>query len=271
MDKKILIGGGVVVVLIVGFVVIKMRNAPNDEEQASGVMQMDTGYLSALAPSSGGMTSGNYGSGGGQMPIDAGSLGSLDGGLSSGSAGNAGNGGATDFAGGFDIMSLFSSMFKGQQANDTLAITTSADVNRYSIATGGYNFDSAVLAGIVGTDGTATVKHENGNTVVTNTPGADPYQQIINNLYQTNLKRDPDLAGSVYWKNALMNNSISITGINQWMRESAEYRAINTPKQVVTAPANAPPAETGYLQSTTVTTVENVDGQQAVVTTARRT
>lgn len=254
MNKTILIGGGVAVVAVIAFIAVKARNAPSDAEQASGVQLMpDTGYMSMLAPSSGGSSSGDYGAGGiGQMP----------------SMSEEGNSGSSDYAGGFDMMSLFASMFKGQQENEKYGIASSADVNKYSIQTGGYNFDSAVLAGIIGTDGVATVKHDGNTTTVTNTPNADPYQAIINNIYKTNLGRDPDLAGSVYWKNALMNNNISITGIVDMIHTSPEYQNQHQPT-ATNQGKYTPPPESGYQQSTTTTTTDPETG--AVVTTAKRT
>lgn len=254
MDNKILIGGAVIAVGVVVFIAVKLRSAQSTEETAASAPQMmpDSGYFSALAPSSGGITSGDYGASGGfgglpSMPDES-------------------NSGSSDQGGGFDLASLFAAMFKGQQENDKLAITSSAATNQYAIASGSYNYDSSVLASIVGANGTAQVKHENGGTIITNTPGADPYQAIINDIYKTHLGRAPDLAGGTFWKNQLMNKSESITSIVNSITLSDEYKRKNAPPVTV----KYVPYEDYVPPVVTSNTTVNEQGQAVVTQTKRQ-
>jgi hypothetical protein len=226
MDKKILIGGGIAAVVVIGFVIVKMRSTPApDESYNEASMMPDTGYFSGLGPVSGGASSG-------------------------GAPSVAGNSGSTDEGGGFDIGSLFAKMFESQ-----------AETNQLSIITGGYNYDSAVLASIVGADGSANVTHGAGGTTVTNTPGADAYQKIVDDLYKTNLGRAADTAGSAYWKNALMNQNLSINSINDLFKSSSEYQNKNSSVQL--KPTAIPPpittrTEEKQADGSTVVTVNKI-------------
>lgn len=226
MDKRILIGGGIAAAVLVGFVVVKSRSnsaQAAQEAEASMVPELmpDTGYFSSMSPISGG----NAG-----MSSDPGI-----GGLSV-----AGNSGSGDSGGGFDLAAVLSGMFSSQ-----------AEVNKLGVITNGHNYDSAVLASIVGTDGVATVSHSSTGTTISNTPNADSYTKIINDIYQTQLKRAPDTGGLAFYKNALMNGNVSISGIVNDIKGSAEAKAVNTPKAPIGSTYKTSEVSDGVVKTVT--------------------
>lgn len=222
MDKKILIGGGVAAVAVVVVIVMRSRSSAKRAQEAEDSMMPettpDTGYFSNMSPISGGMSSdGQYSAGGG------GASGISD----------PANSGSSGTGGGFDLAAILSGMFSSQ-----------AEVNKMSVIAGEHNYDSSVLASIVGSDGQATVSHSATGTVVTNTPNADAYTKIINDMYQQQLKRAPDVGGLAFWKNSLINGNVSIATIQKEFQTSPEYIASHTTQNTTSTTSSTGVVET---------------------------
>lgn len=200
MDKKILIGGAVVIgVAGVLFVVAKVRAAKaaaasDGAAQTTPQSMNDTGYFSSLSPTSGGASSAGYVA---SSPADP------------------GNSGSTDTGGGFDIGTLLTGLFTSQTTQNHDAVTLNAQ-----------NYDSAVLASVVGKNGSATVTHNaTGSTV--QTASTDPYDAIISDLYQKNLGRAADSGGLTFYKNQMQNAGASATQVTGWIQQSDEYKKLH--------------------------------------------
>lgn len=195
MDKKVLIiGGGAAAALIVGVLVVKRAQANAQESaQQSTPVYADMGFMSALAPSSGGMSSAV---------------------TTSGPASDSGGSG-----GGFDISTVLSALITSQAQTQTHATNTS-----------GGNTDAAILAAIVGNNGSATVSHSTAGTTITNQPSGDLYDQALTELYKKEFNRAPDAGGMAFWKNAMMNQGVSIVHIQDEFEHSDEYKKLHPEK-----------------------------------------
>lgn len=191
MDKKVLIiGGGAAAALIVGVLVMKRANANAQESaQQSTPVYADMGFMSSLAPSSGGVSS---------AAVESGS--------------NASSGGS----GGFDISTVLGALITSQTQTQTHATNTS-----------GGNTDAAILAAIVGSNGSATVSHSTSGTTIVNQPSGDLYDQALTDLYKKEFNRAPDPGGMAFWKNAMMNQGVSIVHIQDEFEHSPEYKKLH--------------------------------------------
>jgi hypothetical protein len=192
MDKKVLIiGGGAAAALIVGVLVMKRANANAQESaQQSTPVYADMGFMSSLAPSSGGVSS---------AVVDSGS-----------------NGGSGGSSGGFDISTVLGAL-----------ITSQKDTQTHETTTSGGNTDAAILAAIVGSNGSATVSHSTSGTTIVNQPSGDLYDQALTDLYKKEFNRAPDPGGMAFWKNAMMNQGVSIVHIQDEFEHSTEYKKLH--------------------------------------------
>lgn len=192
MEKKtLLIGGGVAAALVVGVLVMKRANANAQESaQQSTPVYADMGFMSALAPSSGGISSG-----------------SVDTTSGSGSGGGSG---------GFDISTVLGALITSQGKTQSEATQVS-----------GGNTDAAILAAIVGGNGSATVSHSSTGTTITNQPGGDLYDQTLTQLYKQEFNRAPDASGMAFWKDAMMNRGYSISEVKADFEKSPEYKKLH--------------------------------------------
>lgn len=189
MDKKYLyIGGGVAAVLVVGVIAVKHAKANTQESaQQSTPVYADMGFMSSLAPSSGG--------------------------ISSGSSDTSSGGGNSSGGSGFDIGTFLGAMLTSQKETQTQATQTS-----------GGNTDAAILAAIVGGNGSATVSHSSTGTTIVNQPSGDLYDQALADLYKKEFNRAPDAGGMAFWKNAMMNQGVSIVDVTKQFEQSDEYK-----------------------------------------------
>lgn len=195
MDKKILIIGAGAVALVG---VLAIKHAKSNAQQAaqqSTPVSADTGFIASMAPVSGGISSGgDYSTAQTMQPTQA------------------GNSGTTSTGGGFDIMSLLGGL-----------LTTQTQGNQASVTANEHNNDSAVLATIVSSNGTASVSHSTNGTTIINTPNGDPYDNIIASVYKQQLGRDPDSGGLAYFKSAMMNTGASVLDVTKAIQSSPEY------------------------------------------------
>lgn len=184
--KTLYIGGGIAAALLIGFVIVKKSHAnAQDTAQQSTPVYADAGFMSSLAPSSGGISS----------PSDT---------SSSGSAANSG--------GGFDISTLLGTLITSQ--GKTASESTQASSG---------NMDAAILSTISPRNGSATVSHSASGTTVSVAPAGDLYDQALTELYQKEFNRAPDAGGMSFWKNAMMNQGVSIVHVQDEFEHSPEY------------------------------------------------
>lgn len=205
MDRKILIGGGIAAVFLIGVVVYRAKNKKVAQESADVSVSSFpsttsvTGGFSGLAPISGGSTS-----------------------YDTSSPSVAANSGSTNTGGGFDISSFLGTFLAGNQANAAA-----------SIKAGQATSDSAILAAVLQNNSGVSVTHSDTGTTVTKNQSPDPIDQIITNGYQTILGRAPDAGGAAWYKSVFQKYDNYGPGLfYQSLKESDEYKQLhaNDPK-----------------------------------------
>lgn len=217
MDHKIMVIGGGAAALLVGFLVLKHKTAPQDSAPAA---VQDTGYFSGLTPISGGASSVDT-SGGSVISDPA-------------------NSGSSGVGGGFDLGALFSGLFKSQADTSSLQIRSGANVAESSILAG-MDFGSY--------GGSASVNHTDTGTVL-NISRGDAYDSIVSNAYQTILGRLPDSGGAAFYKNAMANSGLTASGLSNDLLNSPEYAMNHQTPIVITAnPVASPVAQPQQLTS----------------------
>ena len=200
MDKKILIGGGVGVIVIGGYLYMRAKNkaavaAANADGQATAmtttgdIPSYSSSVYSGLSPISGGTTSTDY----------------------STTATDTTNSGSTSTGGGFDFTSLFSTLISSNAAHANAQ--TAADA-----ATA----DSAILATILGGNSSVSVSHTGDSTTIS---AGDSVTNLIKDSYQQVLGRAPDAAGLAFYQNAIYNGNATVTDLQNSLKSSAEYKA----------------------------------------------
>lgn len=205
MDKKIIIAGGVGVVVIGGFIFMRAKNKAaveraNSDGQASAIQSTgsipsyESSVYSSMLPISGGMTSQSYTS----APSDP------------------ANSGSTNSGGGFDFGAVLSSIMGNQAANQSAQVKANATTS-----------DSAILSGIIGNNSGGTISHTGDGTVINiNKPSRTVQEQILDQTYMELLGRKPDVSGEAFWENKLINESgFGIANLAQALKDSPEYKA----------------------------------------------
>lgn len=212
MDKKILIGGGVAAAVLV-ILVVKHKGQSAPADSADTGASSDIGFFSGMTPMGTGMSSSD---GGGNF-----------------AASDPANSGSTEVGGGFDLGAMMSSMFGLQAKNTDLQIRT-----------GGNVAESAILAGINFGQfgGSATVNHTGTGTTFNVTPGGDSYDMIVSSAYQATLGRAPDAGGLSFFKNAIMNSGLSLSGLTNNLMSSPEYASLHPSSPLTQAPPTPQPA-----------------------------
>jgi len=195
LDKKILIGGGIAAAAVIGLLMLKHAKAKAQEAaQQSTPVSADMGFISSMPPVSGGMITGDlqqY-----QNPAPA----------------QADNSGSTSSGGGFDLTALLGGLLTSQTQSNQAQVTANE-----------HNNDSAVLATIISSNGSASVTHSVNGTTITNT-ATDPFDSMVSKIYQEQLHRAPDTGGLTYWKNAMENQGLSVLDVTKFIQSSDEYK-----------------------------------------------